>query len=408
MRNSKNWGESFMVRVVRILAKGVVSIVPLAVAVVAIMSVSPIYDFADAEPFAGPDIYNPYKDFDAENGWKRANFHTHTRIEGVMNECDYSPAEVLTAYENFGYDIVTFSNHNEQTAHPKGEPFQSNGYEHGYNLFKYHKLVYGANDVWHFDHILPILASQKQFQLSQLLGDADIVQLNHPLRTPTLSKSQLERLSGYKLIELDSGKSTENDYWDAALSAGHYSFGVANDDLHYPDQTDKFARRCNFLSAPSTEYDDVLSALNSGCFYSMRIPDYGHGDWVVKLELNKSLPYIEDISLKESVIGVKFSEPATLIKVVGQSSTLLAAAENCDRVEYAMKATDTYARVTAYFPEGEVIYTNPFARYDSSSQASPFDDELPKVNIFLTILFNLLLLAICVADGYILYKIIKR
>ena len=140
----------------------------------------------------------------------------------------------------------------------------------------------------------------------------------------------------------------------------------------------------------------------------MRIPDYGHCDWVVKLELNKSLPYIEDISLKESVIGVKFSEPATLIKVVGQSSTLLAAAENCDRVEYAMKATDTYARVTAYFPEGEVIYTNPFARYDSSSQASPFDDELPKVNIFLTILFNLLLLAICVADGYILYKIIKR
>ena len=408
MRNSKNWGDGFMVRVVRILAKGVVSIVPLAVAVVAIMSVSPIYDFADAEPFTGVDIYNPYKDFDAENGWKRANFHTHTRIEGVMNECDYSPAEVLTAYENFGYDIVTFSNHNEQTAHPKGEPFQSNGYEHGYNLFKYHKLVYGANDVWHFDHILPILASQKQFQLSQLLGDADIVQLNHPLRTPTLSKSQLERLSGYKLIELDSGKSTENDYWDAALSAGHYSFGVANDDLHYPDQTDKIARRCNFISAPSTEYDDVLSALNSGCFYSMRIPDYGHGDWVVKLELNKSLPYIEDISLKESVIGVKFSEPATLIKVVGQSSTLLAAAENCDRVEYAMKATDTYARVTAYFPEGEVIYTNPFARYDSSSQASPFDDELPKVNIFLTILFNLLLLAICVADGYILYKIIKR
>jgi hypothetical protein len=139
----------------------------------------------------------------------------------------------------------------------------------------------------------------------------------------------------------------------------------------------------------------------------MRIPDYGHGDWVVKLELNKTLPYIEDISLKDSVISAKFSAPATLIKVVGQNSTLLATAENCDRVEYAMKPTDTYARITAYFPEGEVIYTNPFARYDASSQVSPFDDELPKVNIFLTMLFNLLLLAILVADGYILYKIIK-
>ena len=408
MKNGKNRGGNVVARVVRILAKIVVSIALLAVAGVVVTSVSPIYNFADAEPFAGPDIYNPYKDFDAVNGWKRANFHTHTRVEGVMNECDYWPADVLVAYDNLGYDVVTFSNHNEQTAHPKGEAFQSNAYEHGYNLFKYHKLVYGAKDVWHFDHLLPIFASQKQFQLSQLLGDADIVQLNHPLRTPTLSKGQLERLSGYKLIELDSGKSTENDYWDASLSAGHYSFGVANDDLHYPDQTAKIARRCNFLSTPTAEYKDVLATLNSGCFYSMRIPDYGHGDWVVKIELNKSLPYIEDISLTDNVINVKFSDVATLIKVVGQNSTVLATAENCDRVEYAMQASDSYARITAYFPEGEVIYTNPFARYDASCQASPFDDELPSINLFFTILFNLLLLAICVADGYILYKVIKR
>ena len=45
----------------------------LVVAVVVATSVSPIYDFADVEPFAGSDIYNPYKDFDAVNGWKRAN-----------------------------------------------------------------------------------------------------------------------------------------------------------------------------------------------------------------------------------------------------------------------------------------------------------------------------------------------
>jgi hypothetical protein len=31
-------------------------------------------------------------------------------------------------------------------------------------------------------------------------------------------------------MELDTHVSTENEYWDWALSAGHYSFGVANDD----------------------------------------------------------------------------------------------------------------------------------------------------------------------------------
>ena len=73
-----------------------------------------------------------------------------------------------------------------------------------------------------------------------------------------------------------------------------------------------------------------------------------------------------------------------------------------------MKASDPYARITAFFPDGEVIYTNPFARYDSTVQSSPFDDSMPPINIFLTILFNLLLLAICVADGYILYRYIFK
>ena len=41
------------------------------------------------------------------------------------------------------------------------------------------------------------------------------------------SKSHMQKLGGYRIMELDSGKSTENEYWDWALSAGHYSFGLA-------------------------------------------------------------------------------------------------------------------------------------------------------------------------------------
>lgn len=400
--------ESVIRKICRILLKSVISIVLAVVAIFAATSFSPIYDFKSPTKFEGADIYNPYREFDAQNGWKRANFHTHTRVEGLTNECEYWPEEVLKYYEDLNYDIVTFSNHNKLTPHPRSEELQVNVYEHGYNLLKFHKLVFGANNVWRFDHLLPILASQKQFQIEQLSKDADIVQINHPLRTPTLSNRQFEKLSGYKLIELDSGKSTENDYWDSALSAGRYCYGLANDDLHDPDKSYKIARRCNFLYTPSARYEDILQTLNEGCFYSMRLPDYGNGDWDVKREKGRTIPYIKNIGMRDSTIYIVLSEPAHLIEVIGTAHATLAEHIDCDSVAYTMKITDPYARITAHFSEGEVIYTNPFARYDASVQATPYNELSPEVNILLTALFNLLLVAICLASGYLLYKVVRR
>lgn len=88
--------------------------------------------------------------------------------------------ETDAAYRKFGYDIVTFSNHNELTVHPYDPLLQVNVYEHGYNLFKYHKLVFGCSDVNLFDHLVPLFASQKQFQLDLLGKESDFIQMNHP------------------------------------------------------------------------------------------------------------------------------------------------------------------------------------------------------------------------------------
>ena len=228
-------------------AKTLLAIILIAVFAIIATSISPIYDFKAPEPFSGPDVFNPYSTLDSAHCWKRANFHTHTKVEGIMNECDYSPAQTHEALERLGYDIVTFSNHNELTQHPFDSCLQVNLYEHGYNLTKFHKLVFGCNDVWRFDHLLPLLASQKQFQINMLKEHSDLVQFNHPLRTKFLSKDEFEKISGYELIELDSGRSTENEYWDWALSAGHYSFALANDDLHYPDRSHCIAVRCTPL-----------------------------------------------------------------------------------------------------------------------------------------------------------------
>ncbi len=358
---------------------------------------SPIYSFRKPQAFAGPDIFNPYGALDTAWCWRRSVFHTHTRVKGPwpVNECPEWPQQVYEDYAKFGYHIVTFSNHNELTPHPFDSTLQVNVYEHGYNVFKFHKLVFGSNKVIHFDPMIPLLASQKQFQLEYLGHSSDFIQMNHPYRTVGTCKDHMEKLSGYEIMELDTGVSTQNEYWDWALSAGHYSFGLANDDLHHPENPYNIAVRCNFLCTPSGRYADIKRTLLGGCYYAMRVPNYGDGDWEEKYARNKELPYITNIGLKESTIYLALSAPADSIVVTGQDHTTLSSAAQCDSLAYTLKSTDPYARLTAYFPGGEVIYSNPFARYDASVSDSPFNNEPQKINILLTILYNLLILALC-------------
>lgn len=395
-------------RIARLLLKGVAAILIVALMAIVATSVTLIYDFGEPRPFSGPDVFDPYRNMDSTFCWKKANFHVHTRVEGIFNECEYWPGDVYKAHEILGYDIVTFSNHNELTVHPFDTALQVNVYEHGYNLFKFHKLVFGSKDVNAFDHLLPLLASQKQFQFDMLGAESDIIQYNHPLRTTGTSKSHMQKLEGYDIMELDSGKGTENEYWDWALSAGHYSFGLANDDLHYPDRSNKIARRCNFVCVPSAGYADIKAALLDGCYYSMRMPDYGNGDWAVKIEKNRNLPGVTGIGYANGDVYITLSQQADSIKVYGQGHTLLHMATDTVATSYTMAERDSYARFTAYFPGGEVIYSNPFARYDASLAPSPKRAPQHEVNIPLTVLFNMVLLAMLVSLAVLFYKTIIR
>ncbi len=391
-------------KILRILFKTFSSIVLIVLFVVLATSVSLIYDFGERNPFSGPDIFNPYANVDTAEEWKRANFHTHTKVESIFNECNHWPAEVEEAYRKFAYDIVTFSNHNELTEHPTDSMLQVNVYEHGYNLLKYHKLVFGCSEVNRFDHLLPFLPSQRQFQMDLLSRDADFIVLNHPLRTPGSTRNMMEKLGGYRIIELDSGKGTENEYWDWALTAGHYSFGLANDDLHFPDKSKCIAVRSNFLNCSSARYEDIKETLLSGGYYSMRVPDFGHGNWDEKYARNKQLASIVEIGLNDDTIYVSLSECADSVKVIGQNHKTLERVLLSDTVRYVMPEDEPYARITAYFPTGEVIYTNPFARYDASVSDGPSCPTI-SVDVLLTILYNLTILMLCAAVIIALKKV---
>ena len=383
-------------KIVCFIKKTLGAILLLPVVLVLLTDFSPIYRFREPTPFAGPDIFNPYQTLDTAQGWKRTLLHTHTRVKGPwpVNECKFGAQETWDALQKLGYEIVTFSNHNELTRHPFDSTLQVNVYEHGYSPFKFHKLVFGSHKVIHYDALLPLLASQKQFELDYLGASSDFIQMNHPLRTVGTCRAHIEALSGYELMELDTGRSTENEYWDWALSAGHYCFGTANDDLHKPDRTSKIGRRCNFLCTPSGRYEDLKRTLLSGCFYSMRVPDYGQGDWAVKYEKNRHLPSVRSIGLAGDTIFLRLSAVADSIRVTGQDHRTLALSTATDSLRYVFRPEDHYARLTAFFPEGEVIYTQPFARYDASLASTPFNNAPQQVNRPLTVLYNLMVLGL--------------
>ncbi|MGN0201801.1 MAG: hypothetical protein ACI399_02715 [Candidatus Cryptobacteroides sp.] len=365
---------------------------------VCITGISPMYRFPVPAPFRGPDIFNPYRNM-PEDGkgvqWKRAMFHIHTKVEGIFNECRMSPAETADSLRGYGCDILTFSNHNRLTLNPGTEVPAVNVYEHGWNILKFHKLVFGCTKTLFWDNLMPVLASQRQFQMDLLAKCSDFIQLNHPSRSLLTLKSIMERLEGYSVIELDSGNTTGQEYWDWALSAGHYSFGMANDDLHEPDISSRIAVRCNFLNTVSNNYKDIRKCILDGCFYSMRIPDYGHGNWTLKHEKNRRLPSIRDIGLDGRDIFIKLSERADSIVVTGQGGRCLGESFGSDSLRYRFRDSDSYARFTAFFPGGEVIYSNPFARYDASRSKSPFRARRHSISIGNTIFYNLMVLAIC-------------
>lgn len=376
---------------------------------VLVTGISPVYRFRAPQPFGGPDIYNPYQSLDTALGWKRANFHTHTRVSGPwpMNECPYDAAYTDSVLRSLGYDIVTFSNHNEITAHPYDSTLQVNVYEQGYSPFKFHKLVFGSPSVKHWDPILPVIASQKQFELDRLSADAPVIQINHPYRTIGFSRSQFDKLSGYQIMELDTHVNTENEYWDWALSAGHYSFGLANDDLHHPERHNLTAIRCNFLQVPSGRWEDLEAALLGGCYYAMRVPDYGNGDWEAKRAGNRTLPKVEGIGLRGDTLWLALSQRADSIRVNGQDHATLALAADTCAMAYPLRPEDPFARFTAFFPDGAVIYTNPFARYDAAVQDTPMDNAPQPVNLPLTLLWNLLLSLLCAGCLWLLIRIWK-
>jgi len=364
---------------------------------------SPIYDFPQSQPFRGQYIYNPYSSLDTANTWKRVNFHTHTKVDGLFNECDYYPDSVAAFYDRYGYDLVTFSNHMEIT-----DPgFRI--YEHGVNFAKLHNLVVNPSRVHCIDCALPFLVSQQQFKINRINKDCDFVFLNHPDRTFFIDDESMSKLGGYRVMEAVCGfdnKHTYSNKWDLALSSGHYVTSAISDDLHKPDRSSKIARRASFLSINDTSLESVEKCLLGGCFYSMFIPDFGDGNIEEKIKANRKLPKLNNIGLRADmpIVFINLSIPADTIQVISDNGLIISECNNVDSYEFSFPASASYLRFVARFP----VMSNAFARSGNPDNIPPYRENDLHIKPLLTVLFNLLVAAFAALMFYLVCLIFKR
>jgi hypothetical protein len=156
-----------------------------------------------------------------------------------------------------------------------------------------------------------------------------------------------------------------------------------SDDNHDSKNPARIARRSTWINTPSAEYQDVKGALLQGNFYSMRTPQGVPTD---------SLPRISNIALKGDTIIFALTAPARSIEIISQGGEVKGTFSDCAQGQYVMQPDEPYIRLTARYTDGTAIYTNAFARYSEGD--SPYAPLRPAVNWPLTILFNLILLAI--------------
>ena len=122
------------------------------------------------------------------------------------------------------------------------------------------------------------------------------------------------------------------------------------------------------------------------------------------------LPKIKDIGLSGDTVYMRLSAPASSIRIISQNGTVVDSAFNTDRIRYAMATSDPYVRITAWYDDGTTVYTNAFARFSdgSSPYRSPYRDFPHPIRWGMTILWNLLLLAVAAASATGIYFLFRK
>ena len=354
--------------VLKILLKLVLGVVLTLVCIQYFMSKH--YNFAYPSVFKGSHLYNPYETL--ERHWWKSNFHAHSVVWHHLSNGHQSPKKIVSHYKNdLKYDIACVSNYEKRTHYwPFDSPQYIPVYEHGYNIGKVHQLVFGKDPIVYYDIALFQTVDNKQYIINEEKQDSDIVVIAHPELRDAYSSSDMEKLSGYDMLEVLNNKKIATLAWDEALSSGKAAWIIADDDCHDITKPGETGVSWTMVNANTKKCKDVMDALRSGRSYGVQGSD-GVNDH-----------YLKQVTVKDTVVTFVVDDTATAIKLFGQNGVLKATYCNTDSISYAFKPTDTYIRAEVEFPSQE-LYLNPIIRYDGKH--IPCNNNTASVNFWRTL-----------------------
>lgn len=291
---------------------------------------------------------NPYKAVAAGKGrWLKANFHTHAGT-GPGTCGSHSFDEVIAAYKDSEYDLLTISNHDlysDTREHAKKHDIAMiNGFE--YSAYP-HMLCIGVQDCIDDNH---------QQAINATLAQGGFTILCHPNwdGQEYWSLDAINQLTGYTGIEIMNmlifrlaGSGVATDKWDALLSENKLVWGFGNDDFHaWCD----LGRSFTCIYAPSTNYTHVKDAID-------------HGSFFVSTGL-----MLDTFTFDGKQLTVKASTPRSYVKemhyrFVGKDGVILNESHGEYGV-YALNGTEPYVRVEVCGEQGFMLFTQPLYKKD--------------------------------------------
>ncbi len=288
---------------------------------------------------------NPYECLRSSSGkWLKGNFHTHAGT-GPGTCGSLGLEEVIYAYKQSGYNVLTISNHDLFTP---TEQYGSGirlipGVEYSANP---HMLTIGVRQHWGKGH-------QETIDLTRESGGFAV--LCHPnwIKREYWPREEVDKLTGYTGIEVINwliyrleGSGLACDLWDHLLSRGKLVYGFGNDDFHLWCD---LARSFTVIYADSDEWSDIKEAIDRGSFYAstgVALKNFSLEDNVIAIKAGFFIDsYVEDFTYR----------------FIGEGGSVLAE-ERGSAASYALKGDEMYVRVEVTAENGAMLFTQPVYR----------------------------------------------
>lgn len=270
-------------------------------------------------------VTNPYI---PKAGVFKGQAHCHT----TNSDGQQSPAAVVTAYRDAGYNWISVTDHNFLTTDPgiSGILFipgveETGTYHHFVNL---HALAVRNN-------------ADPQKVIDDVLADNSLIFLAHPNLLNYLSLTDMDRMAKYYGVEHQSSQvGNAENRWDELLTQGRKFLGYAVDDCHNINGA-TFNKNWLMVFADSNTIANIKDSLKRGNFYS-------------------SSGATLSLSLSDKTITAITGASATF-EWIGSGGVVLRTVSGVLTDSYTVVGNETYVRLrVTRASDGAKAWSNPF------------------------------------------------